>query len=218
MKTATKTPTATKAKSEVENIRITAPKIQTAEFKIIGTAPYVQLRFSQKAMNAMREKHELGSLAAKKKAKVARDFNEDFEQALHVSDDGWNGIPASAFRNAMISACRLVGFKLTLAKLSVFILPEGFDKVDGVPLLKIKGKPEPHIMHARNATGVCDLRVRAKYWPWSATVRVQYDADQFSATDAANLMTRVGTQVGIGEGRPDSKMSAGMGWGTFKLG
>ena len=168
-------------------------------------------------MNAMRAKMELGSQAAKKKAKEARDFDEDFRQALHVSDEGWNGIPASAFRNAMISACRLVGFKMTLAKLSVFVLPDGFDKVDGVPLIKIEGEPEPHIMHARNATGVCDLRVRAKYWPWAATVRIQYDADQFSATDAANLMHRVGTQVGIGEGRPDSKMSAGMGWGTFRL-
>lgn len=200
-----------------ESVAITAPKIHTAEFRIVGTAPYIQLRFSEKAMNAMRAKMELGSQAAKKKAKDARDFDEDFRQALHVSDEGWNGIPASAFRNAMISACRLVGFKMTLAKLSVFVLPDGFDKVDGVPLIKIEGSPEPHIMHARNATGVCDLRVRAKYWPWAATVRVQYDSDQFSATDAANLMHRVGTQVGIGEGRPDSKMSAGMGWGTFRL-
>lgn len=200
-----------------EAVAITAPKIHTAEFRIVGTAPYVQLRFSEKAMNAMRAKMELGSQAAKKKAKEARDFDEDFRQALHVSDEGWNGIPASAFRNAMISACRLVGFKMTLAKLSVFVLPDGFDKVDGVPLIKIDGDPEPHIMHARNATGVCDLRVRAKYWPWAATVRIQYDADQFSASDAANLMLRVGTQVGIGEGRPDSKASAGMGWGTFKL-
>jgi hypothetical protein len=200
-----------------ENVAITAPKIHTAEFRIVGTAPYVQLRFSEKAMNAMREKMEAGSQATKKKAKAARDFDEDFRQALHVSDEGWPGIPASAFRNAMISACRLVGFKMTLAKLSVFVLPDGFDKVDGVPLIKIEGDPEPHIMHARNATGVCDLRVRAKYWPWSAMVRVQYDADQFSASDAANLMLRVGTQVGIGEGRPDSKMSAGMGWGTFRL-
>ena len=216
MKTAEKAPKASREKAE--NVTITAPKIHTAEFKIIGTAPYIQLRFSEKAMNAMREKMELGSQAAKKKARDARNFDEDFKQAQHVSDEGWPGIPASAFRNAMISACRLVGFKMTLAKLSVFVLPDGFDKVDGVPLIKIKGKPEPHIMHARNATGVCDLRVRAKYWPWSAVVRVQYDADQFSATDAANLMNRVGTQVGIGEGRPDSKMSAGMGWGTFKLG
>lgn len=215
MKTAEKTP---KASQKAENVTITAPKIHTAEFKIIGTAPYIQLRFSEKAMNAMREKMELGSQAAKKKARDARNFDEDFEQAKHISDEGWPGIPASAFRNAMISACRLVGFKMTLAKLSVFVLPDGFDKVDGVPLIKIDGTPEPHIMHARNATGVCDLRVRAKFWPWSAIVRVQYDADQFSATDAANLMNRVGTQVGIGEGRPDSKMSAGMGWGTFKLG
>jgi len=200
-----------------ETVQITAPKIVTAEFHIVGTAPYVQLRFSEKAMNAMRAKMEAGSQAVKRKAKEARDFDEDFRQSLHVSDEGWNGIPASAFRNAMISACRLVGFKMTLAKLSVFILPDGFDKVDGVPLIKIDGTPEPHIMHARNATGVCDLRVRAKYWPWAATVRVQYDGDQFSATDAANLMNRVGSQVGIGEGRPDSKASAGMGWGTFRL-
>lgn len=207
-----------KKSTTTENVTITAPKIHTAEFRIVGTAPYIQLRFSEKAMNAMREKMELGSQAAKKKARDARNFDEDFKQAQHISDEGWPGIPASAFRNAMISACRLVGFKMTLAKLSVFVLPDGFDKVDGVPLIKIDGTPEPHIMHARNATGVCDLRVRAKFWPWSATVRVQYDADQFSATDAANLMNRVGTQVGIGEGRPDSKMSAGMGWGTFKLG
>lgn len=215
MKTAEKTP---KASQKAENVTITAPKIHTAEFKIIGTAPYIQLRFSEKAMNAMREKMELGSQAAKKKARDARNFDEDFKQAQHISDEGWAGIPASAFRNAMISACRLVGFKMTIAKMSVFVLPDGFDKVDGVPLIKIDGTPEQHVMHARNATGVCDLRVRAKFWPWSATVRVQYDADQFSATDAANLMNRVGSQVGIGEGRPDSKMTAGMGWGTFKLG
>jgi hypothetical protein len=209
MKKATTTP-------PTEAVQITAPRIHTAEFKIVGTAPYIQLRFSEKAINTMREKHELGSQANKKKAKEARDFNADFVGAQHISDEGWPGIPASAFRNGMISACRLVGFKMTLAKLSVFVLPDGFDKVDGVPLIKIKGKPESHLMHARNATGVCDLRVRAKFWPWSAIVRVQYDADQFTATDAANLMTRVGAQVGIGEGRPDSKMSAGMGWGTFR--
>jgi len=209
-----------KKQAQQETVTISAPKIATAEFKIVGTAPYIQLRFSEKAINAMKDKMQAGSQANKKKAREARDFDEDFRQAQHIAEGKtpWNGIPASAFRNATISACRLVGFKMTIAKLSVFILPDGFDKVDGVPLIKIDGKPEPHLMHARNATGVCDLRVRAKFWPWSALVKVQYDADQFSATDVANLMHRVGTQVGIGEGRPDSKASAGMGWGTFRLG
>jgi hypothetical protein len=204
-------------KKTEENVTIKAPAINTAQFKIVGTAPYVQLRFSQKAIETMMAKHRLGSQANKKRAKEARDFNEDFRQAQHISTDGWAGIPASAFRNGLISSCRLVGFKMVLAKLSLFVGEDGFDAVDAVPLIKIKGKPEPLIMHARNATGVCDIRVRAKFWPWSATLRVSFDSDQFSAQDVANLLQRVGTQVGIGEGRPDSKMSAGMGWGTFTL-
>lgn len=206
-----------KTKTPQENVTIKAPSIQTASFKIVGTAPYVQLRFSEKAMRTMMDKQKLGSQANKKKAKEARDFDEDFRQAQHISTDGWPGIPASAFRNGLISACRLVGFKMTLAKLSLFVGEDGFDKVDAVPLVRITGNPEPLIMHARNATGVCDIRVRAKFWPWSAELRVSFDADQFSTQDVANLLLRVGTQVGIGEGRPDSKMSAGMGWGTFSL-
>jgi hypothetical protein len=115
---------ATKAKAETA-VQISAPKIETAEFKIAGTAPYVQLRFSEKAMNTMAEKMMLGSQAGKKRAKEARDFDDDFRQAMHYSEEGWNGIPAGAFRNGLISACRLVGFKMTLAKLSVFVLPDG---------------------------------------------------------------------------------------------
>jgi hypothetical protein len=52
---------------------------------------------------------------------------------------------------------------------------------------------------------------------WKMTVRVRYDADMFSHNDIINLMMRVGQQVGIGEGRPDSKNSAGMGWGLFDI-
>lgn len=217
MKTKTAAKPANKKDDSVPVV-ITAPNIQTLEVPIIGTAPYVQLRFSEKAMNAMKEKMKLGSQANKKRAKEPRDFDEDFRQAMHVSTEGWYGIPAGSFRNAMISACRLVGFKMTLAKLSVFTLNDGFDKVDAVPLIKIEGEPEPLTMHVRNATGVCDLRVRAKFWPWSANLKVRYDGDQFSADDVCNLLSRVGAQVGIGEGRPDSKASAGMGWGTFNLG
>ena len=48
-------------------------------------------------------------------------------------------------------------------------------------------------------------------------MRVRFDADQFTLTDVANLLMRVGMQVGIGEGRPFSKNSNGMGWGLFDL-
>jgi hypothetical protein len=204
-------------KEQIETVTISAPNIQRAQFNIIGTAPYVQLRFSAKAMNKMREQHEAGSKAKNKRAKEPRDFNDDFVQAQHVSIDGWNGIPASAFRKALISACRLVNFKMTLAKLSIFVEADGYDVIDAEPLIKITGEPESLISTVRNATGVADLRVRAKFWPWSAVVNIRYDADQFTAADVANLLARVGLQVGIGEGRPDGKESAGMGWGTFEV-
>ena len=58
-------------KPTTENVTIKAPNIVKARFKIQGTAPYVQLRFSEKAINTMIEKHKLGSQANKKKAKEA---------------------------------------------------------------------------------------------------------------------------------------------------
>lgn len=200
-----------------QGVVIRPANMRTADFKIVGTAPLVQARFSEKAKQAMMQKMALGSLANKSKAKEPRDFDEDMRRAMHVSEEGWQGIPAGAFRNAMISACRLVGFKMTLAKLSVFVMADGIDKVDGIPLVKFEGEPERHEMAARVGIDGTDIRIRPMWRSWSARVRVRYDADQFALQDVTNLMQRVGEQVGIGEGRPDSRSSAGLGWGTFKL-
>ena len=199
-------------------VQIKPANIQQAVFKIKGTAPYVQARFSAKAMQAMKEKMLAGSTAKGKKVREARNFDDDFEQAKHVSEQGWVGIPASSFRQALISACRLVNFRMTLAKLSVFVAADGFDRIDGIPLIKLQaGEPERTEMAVRNATGVADIRVRPMWREWAAEVKVSFDADQFTLQDVTNLMQRVGLQVGIGEGRPDSRDSAGLGWGTFTL-
>lgn len=158
-----------------------------------------------------------GSVSKKRTAKEPRDFDEDMRNAMHISEEGWQGIPAGAFRNAMISACRLVGFKMTLAKLSVFVVADGIDRIDGVPLIRFEGEPERHEMAARVGIDGTDIRIRPMWRKWSAVVTVKYDADQFTLQDVTNLMQRVGLQVGIGEGRPDSRSSAGLGWGTFEI-
>lgn len=208
-----------KAKEQVKEttLTITPPNIVVAEFEIEGTAPYMQLKFSEKVKKEMMAKQEAGSTAKSKKKHTKRDFKADYEASKHISEEGWVGIPAAAFRNACVSACRLVGFQMTKAKLSVFVESDGLDKEEGTPLVKIEGTPEMHIGHVRNATGVADLRARALWRKWSAVVRIKFDADQFTLTDITNLMARVGLQVGIGEGRHDSKSSNGMGFGTFKL-
>lgn len=202
---------------ETKALEIKAPQFKTLELKIIGTAPYVQHRFSAKAMNQIIATQEAGSQARGKKVREPKNFDEVYKGAMHVSKDGWPGIPCSAFRNGMISACRTVGYKMTHAKLAAFIVADGFDAVDGTPLVRIYGTPRRHTAPARNDNGSIDIRVRPMWEEWSAMVKVRFDADMFSEADVANLIMRVGMQVGIGEGRPDSKNSAGMGWGTFQI-
>lgn len=208
---------ATQAKVE-KTLQISPPKIERLALKIVGNAPYVQNKFSQKAREQMRQTQERGSAGKVGGSKrQPKDFQAAYEQALHVSEEGWYGIPAASFRVAMISACRIVGFKMTLAKLSVFVFADGLDADEGTPLVRIYGDPEINESMVRVGMGASDIRWRPMWRRWHAIVRISYDAEQFTTDDVINLLMRAGMQVGIGEGRPDSKSSAGMGWGTFDV-
>ena len=198
-----------------ETCVISPPKFGITDFYIEGTAPLVVERFSKKIELMM--KMAEGKSAGSKKNRDARDYEKEAEDARYRSQDGWEGMNAAAFRCAMISACRLVGFKMTMAKLSTFVEADGFDKNDGVPLVRIFGESHTYTAHTRNATGVVDVRSRPMYRNWAARLRVRYDTDQFKMVDILNLVARCGMQVGIGAGRPDSKASAGCGFGLFQV-
>lgn len=200
-------------------VQIKPPKFEYGTVVIRGTAPLVLNAFSQKARNAIIETQQEGSRSRKGKQREAKNFDAVYQGARHIDvKEGWDGLPASAIRNGMISACKLVGFAMTRAKLSVFVEADGFDE-NGTPLVKIsKGAPEMHLMHARPESGGVDIRARPMWKPgWEAKLRLRWDSDQFSAADVMNLLMRVGMQGGIGEGRPDSKKSSGLGWGLFEL-
>lgn len=205
------------AAPKAEMVVIEAPRFERAVIKIKGTAPYVQNKFSHKIMEQIAAKQSQGSRANKGKARTPKDFKAIYEGAMYLTKDGKHGIPASCFRNAMISACRLVGFKMTLAKLSLFVEADGYDQEDHIPLIYITGKCHSFQMMGRNDDGSADIKTRPMWDEWSANVRIRWDSAQFAAKDVVNLMSRVGQQVGIGEGRPDSKNSAGMGWGLFEV-
>ena len=207
------------AKKKTETVAVAAPNFQRATFQIVGVSPLVQNKFSAKAEQMMRDRQEAGSTGNKGKARESKDFKACCDGATYKTRQGWYGIPASAFRNAIISVCRVVGFKMTLAKLSVFIEADGFDETSQTPLVKItKGKPTMDVSPVRLPNGVIDLRARPMWAPgWEATLRVRYDADQFKLEDITNLLVRVGLQNGIGEGRAFSKMSTGCGWGEFQI-
>lgn len=210
---------AKKVKGSEEAISVSPPRFAVLTQRIVGTAPYVQARFPEKARHMMKAKHEAGSTAKKGKTREARDFGEDYLESMYCGANGERGIPAAAFRAAFISACRTVNFKMTLAKMGLFVRADAVDPRDGTGLVVIEAGflPVSTIMPVRNATGVVDLRARAMWKEWAATLRVQFDTDMFRLEDVVNLVARAGAQVGVGEGRADSKKSAGMGWGFYRL-
>lgn len=206
------------ASSDPQTVTIKPPNFGIVEFHARGLAPLVIHRFSAKTKAQMKLKMETGKAASSKKNREAKATDDLYEESRYRSTDGWDGFNASAVRAAMISACRLVGFKMTLAKLSVFVEADGVDATEPqIPLIRIYGDPVKQEDMARVETGQPYVTVRAAYHQWSAKIRIRFDADQFTLADVSNLMARVGLQVGIGEGRPDSKNSAGMGWGLFTI-
>ena len=166
----------------------------------------------------MKQKMEIGKAAGSKKERAPKPTDETFYESRYISKDGWDGFHAGAVRNAMISACRLVGFKMTLAKLSVFVEADGWDAVEPqIPLVRVYGEAVKQEDMARVETGQPYVTVRAAYHGWYANITIRWDGDQFTVDDITNLLSRVGLQVGLCEGRPDSPNSAGMGWGLFEI-
>lgn len=205
---------------QTAHVTIKAPRFEYVGFEISAAenTPLVIHRFSAKTKAQMKDKMEAGKAASSRKIREPKNTDETYEEARYRAAAGWDGFHAGALRNAMISACRLVGFKMTLAKLSIFVIADGCDSLEPqIPLIRIHGKPVKQEDMARVETGQPYVTVRAAYHDWSAKLRIRYDADQFTREDIANLLTRVGMQVGLCEGRPDSKNSAGMGWGLFTV-
>lgn len=196
---------------------ISPPNFGWSKVRIIGTAPLVMNKMSSANRIAMMTKQEEGSRAKKGSKREAKDFDKVYRGAMHISTEGWLGIPASAFRSAMISACSICGFHMTKGKKCLFVEADGIDADDGSPLVKIIGKPERKDLPVKLANGSTDIIARPFFPKWEAVVTIGWDADMFSGSDVANLLMRAGLQVGVGAGRPDSRNSCGCGWGTFRI-
>ena len=210
-----------KKPAENQQIEIKPLNLKTIPLGIVGTQAYVTNKMTPGGRKALRN----SMTGANKKDKTAKrgrpdkDFDAEYEGSLHRDvKDHWVGIPAPAFRSAMIRACSNANVVMTEGKQCFFVEADGVDE-DEIPLVKIiKGKPEHFEALVKNSNGSTDIRARGKFAAgWEAIVRVTFDADMFTAEKVANLLQRAGFCVGVGAGRPFSSKSAGCGWGTFKL-
>jgi hypothetical protein len=211
---------ATSKATKQVTVTINPPKVERITLLIRGDAPFVSNNFSQEAADMMAADQERGEVDKSKKPKRApKDFEAGYRGSLHQSADGkWYGIPCVAFRAAMVRAASLCGVEMTKAKMTVFVMPDGFSN-EGKGLVKItKGKPAMFKGPVRNANGSIDIRSRGRFdVGWECEVTIEYDSDFISASSVGNLLARAGRNVGVGAGRAFSTDSVGMGWGSFNV-
>lgn len=197
-------------------IIITPPNFQSITLRLQGISPLMQHKFSEKSRRAIEEKQTAADSV--KSSRPPKDYKAEFNAARYVSRQGWDGVPCRQVRASMIRACANIdGLDMTRAKSAFFIQADGFDKLDGTPLLKIHGKKPIHDTRPVAIVNTFDLRNRPLYPEWAVQPTIQFDADLCTETDVANLLARAGATIGIGELRPFGKKGFGGDYGMWEV-
>lgn len=190
-------------------IEIPALEMQQITIDVIGTAPLLVSRFSEKAKREILEKQQKKA----NKAKAARKPEDEFMSSLYLMSDGKTpGFPAGGFKGAMMRACKLVGMVMIDTRVLFRVIAD--DIGPHGELVEIQGQYEMHEGTVRLKNGSSDLRYRAIFKEWMASITVEYNASVLSAEQIANLVNWSG-QCGIGEWRPE-KSNTGI-YGTYRI-
>jgi len=179
---------------------------------IVGLTPLIPHRWSEKSLKMMRDKQmsEQGSLRPKREPKNP---DEEAEASCYWLPDGTPGMPATAFKSAIVEAARYYqGVTITMLKRIIFVEGEGSDMLVRLTYgEKVLREDTP-----RNSGGTADLRYRFAFYPWSAVLRVRFMPNVLPPTSVFNLVDAAG-RGGVGDWRPGSPKSNTGIFGTFRI-
>ncbi len=201
-------------------------------FKLEGTSPLVMHNFSEKSRKQMLDSQTGVKRASKKPPRCpVEEFLQSFywvEGSAPKPDGndegiptfskktvdaaikkGVFGMPATAFKNAMISACRNIDLKMTAMRQALFVRGAAYPEwaiIDGTPSMRADivriGQKKPMEVF------------RPEFSRWSTRISIEYDRNIMTADAVANLLAVAGFYVGVGEGRPEK---SALGWGRWVL-
>ncbi len=195
-----------KEKPRVKEVGIiVAPiNLSTISFKIEGTSPLLMDKFPDEAKKQITEK-QMGQSQTKKKN---RDIEKEMQEAVHKTKDGTVGFPAIGFKAGLIESTSFIGDKFFSKKLLKGI--QIVNSVDG--LVAIESKKQDILEHS--------IQSNTKYTPqfhdWTCVLQIQFDQNNISKEDLANLINYAGFYYGVGIWSPRCK--SGGAYGMYKLG
>lgn len=194
-----------------EAVEIKPLKLSRVSIPIVGDTELIMHRWSTKAKQMMLDK-QMGKARGKKENK---DPQADYEACIYRLDDGSPAFPAAAFKAAIVGACRLFdGLPMTRVKIAVRV--EGEFNAEGECLVRVDGQARMREDMVRLETGVADIRYRAGFPEWRASLQVTFNEGILSLEQLYNLVNAAGFG-GVGEWRPSAPKSASGSYGCFHV-
>jgi len=181
---------------------------ETILVPIVGTAPLLVHKFSEKAKKQM-----LDNMQGRKSPKESKDPKAEYEAAFYYTKDGGYGFPAIAFKAATVSASRFYGKSVTMTSLRQCVFINGEPSEDGQQMVRVDGEPSMREDVVRVGMGGTDLRYRPQFLEWKTQLEVTYVTSALTRDSLLSLVDAGGLGVGVGEWRPEKKGD----FGTYKI-
>ena len=176
---------------------------ETVSIAIKGTAPLIVHAWSQKAKQQMLDKQQ-----GRKPAKELKDPQADFEASMYRCADNGHGFPTLAFKAATVGGARYFnGVTMTQLRQALYFHSDEGD------LTRLQcSEPVMREDMVRVGMGTADIRYRAEYADWCASLRIEYVLSNISL-DAIVALVDAGGMGGVGEWRPEKDGA----YGTFQV-
>jgi hypothetical protein len=172
---------------------------ETLYVPIIGTAPLVVHRFSEKAKRKM-----LDEMQGRKHPKEPKNPQEEYEAAFHRLKDGRPAFPALGFKAATVSGARFYGKKqISMTAVRQICFFSGEPGPDGHQYIAIEGEATMREDTVTVGQGGTDLRYRPQFTEWRARIEVTYVTSMITRESILSLIDAGGFGVGVGEWRPE---------------
>lgn len=190
---------------------ITPLAVEHISVPIRGTTPLIMHNFSEKSKRQMLEAQR-----GVKKQKTIRDPEADYQGSFYriapEKKDGPDryGFPVLGFKASTVSAARFYDKSISMTMLRQLIFFSGLrTEADPQELVEIHGTPHMREDVTRVGMGTADLRYRAEFEQWTATLYIKYIASSISQDSVLSLVNAGGFGVGVGEWRPEKSGSFG---------
>ncbi len=194
-------------KSKSVSVEVIEFSIRQVTIPIVGTSPLIVHAWSEKSKRMIADK-QAGK--AKNKKHEIRDPEQDYEQAKHISADGWEGLPAAALKAAMIRGAKMVGMVMKDTQAAFFVNAD----CEQTQLVRLHGESRMRTDMVRVGMGAADIRYRPEYPEWYMELNIDFNEGLISIDQLHQIVKAAGYGNGLGEMRPEKGK---FNYGRFKL-